>query len=74
MVELAVSTKYFFHHFDELEHALVIDKVVDTVCFLFVAENVFLSQDRKMLRDVALAGTYLFNDILHTNRVVAQDA
>ena len=68
------GAEHFTHHVNQLQHPVVVDVVVDSIGFFFRAQNVFFTKDCQMLRDIALRGAYLFDDVLHADRVGAQNA
>ena len=41
--KISVIAEDFFHHFDQLKHAFIIDKIIHAVGFFFMIENVFIS-------------------------------
>lgn len=62
------------HHFDEFKCAVVVNEIKNTIGFLFRAQYVFLSENGQVLRNVALAGSNLFDNILYANRIVSENA
>lgn len=68
------AAKYAAHHLNQVYDAFVVDEVVNPVGFLFIIKNALVSQYRQMLRNVALAGAYLLNDVLDANGVAAEYA
>src|SRR5262245_30295850 len=48
------AAKYFTHHAQQLQRALVADPIVDAVGILAGAQHALVAQDRQMLRDIAL--------------------
>lgn len=65
--ELVVGAEDFLHHFNEQQRARIVDKVINTVSLFFRAENVFLSENCQMLRDIALGCANLIDNLLYTD-------
>ena len=62
------------HHFDELQHAFVVNVIKNTVSFFFTAKDIFFSKNGQMLRNIALAGANLVNNVLHADGLGAENA
>ena len=67
-------TENVTHHFNELQHAFIINEIKNTVGFFFAAKDVFFSKNSQMLGDVALTGADLVHNVLHADRLSAEDA
>jgi len=59
----------FLHQFNQLQCTVVIDKVKNTISFLVVVQDTFRSEYAKMLRDITLSSSALFDDLLHSDLV-----
>lgn len=68
------GTENIPHHFDEFKRAIIVDEIKNTIGFLFGAQYVFLPENRQMLRNIALTGSDLLDNVLYANRIVAEDA
>lgn len=62
--------KYVAHHLYQLQHPFIVDVIKDPIGFFVAAEDVFFPENGQVLRDVALAGAYLFYDVLDANGLV----
>lgn len=62
------------HHADELEGADVADTVIYPVGILAGGQNALVTQDRQMLRDVALRSPDVIDDVLDTHLPIAEGA
>lgn len=72
--KLVVGAKNILHHFNQQQYPGIVNKVINTVGLFFRAENVFFSEYGQMLGNVALAGTYLFDNLLYADGIIAQNA
>lgn len=68
------GTENVSHHFDEFKRAVIVDEIKNTIGFLFRAQYVFFSENRQVLRNIALTGSDLLDNVLYANRIVAEDA
>lgn len=62
------------HQHDELERALIADAVEDAIGVLARLQHAFVTQDREVLRDIALRGADGIDDFLHALLSVAEYA
>ena len=62
------------HHFYKLQHTFVINVVKNTVGFFFTTQDVFFSKNGQVLRNIALAGADLINNVLYADRIGAEHA
>lgn len=65
--ELIVGAEDVPHHFNQLQHTGIVDKVINTVRLFFGAENMFFSENGQMLGNVALAGANLIDNVLYAD-------
>lgn len=62
------------HHTNQLQCSGVTHTVEDPVCIFAGGEYAFISQDGKVLGDIALGCAYLFYNILDASLLIAQCA
>lgn len=68
------AAKYRAHHLDEADDSFVVNEIKNPIGILFVVENAFVSQNGQMLGNIALGGAHLIDDLLHADRLVAENA
>ncbi len=62
------------HHVDQLNHALVVNVVVDSIGVFFARQYTLILQNGQMLGYIALGGPYMLDDVLNTQRVIVEYA
>lgn len=74
MLQKLAMAKYLTHHSNQLQHALIVYKIINTIGFFPAAKNAFIAQDRQMLRNITLSCSYYRDNVLNANGIVAQYA
>lgn len=69
-----MTTEHFTHHADQPQRAIIAHAIKHPVGIFAGGEDTFITQDRKVLGDVALRCPDLIDNILHAYLLVAQGA